>query len=286
MKIEPVGYRHWSGAYRCTAGAAELVVVSEIGPRILSLHWRGSPNLLYEDGTNFGVGDWRLYGGHRFTVAPESHETYAPDNTACLVKVGDRQLQLTAPLAANGMQRTLIISAAQDGDGFDIRQVLENHSQQSWHGALWAITCVPQPGVVAPCGDSDVRFWPGTNKSDWNCEPNYITSATCGIRGKIGWHNNPAWLASLQASATLVIHNPNPPTAMKCVDSGCNVEIFSCPEYLELETLGAEIVLAPGSHATHLQRWRLLEPGFTPRDWPTIAALAGCTSTFSIAHAA
>jgi len=37
-------------------------------------------------------------------------------------------------------------------------------------------------------------------------------------------------------------------------------------------------------HVTHRQRWRLLGPLFTPRDWLAIGAQAGCVSTASIAR--
>ena len=286
MNIQPIHYRHWSKAYRCTAGAAELIVITDIGPRILSLRWHGGTNLLYEDGAGFGVGEWRLYGGHRFTVAPEGGETYAPDNTACTVEMRADELRVAARSGANGTRRLLIISAASDGAGFDLRHVIENHGPQSWRGALWAITCVPPSRVVAPGAASEVRFWPGTNRREWNLAPGDVAPVSRGTRGKIGWHSEAAWLASLQPEATLVIHNPHPAAPSNCVDDGCNVEIFTCPDYLEIETLGGEVVLAPGGQASHLERWRLLEPGFGSQDWPAIAALAGCASRPPVVHAA
>jgi len=54
------------------SGDAELIVGISAGPRILSLHFAGGENLLFQDTTNFKVGDWCLYGGHRFTIAPEN----------------------------------------------------------------------------------------------------------------------------------------------------------------------------------------------------------------------
>jgi hypothetical protein len=279
MQITPTHYREWRQASRCTLGAVELVVVSEIGPRILSLRWRGGPNLLYEDTSGFGVGDWRLYGGHRFTVAPEGDESYAADNRPCLVEPGAQELRISSPIGAAGTRRSLIITSAVDGEGFDLCHELKNEGQRPWSGALWAVTCVPQAGVVAPRATANIRFWPGTNPGDWNLAPDHVPSVPRFIRGKIGWHSDPAWLASLQAEATLVIHNPEPPLANQCVDGGCNVEIFTCPEYVELETLGGQMILPPGGRALHRQRWRLLEPGFAPKDWAVIARQAGCAAT-------
>ena len=45
------------------------------------------------------------------------------------------------------------------------------------------------------------------------------------------------WLASLQHDSTFVIHCPDAPPAHECVDEGCNLEVFTCADYVELETL-------------------------------------------------
>jgi hypothetical protein len=63
------------------------------------------------------------------------------------------------------------------------------------------------------------------------------------------------------------------------VDEGCNVEVFSCADYVELETLSGMLTLAPGGQVTHRQHWRLLAHKFTPQDWLAIGVQAGCVST-------
>ena len=277
MRIEPITYRHWSEAYRCSTSTAELIVVTQIGPRILCLRWHESPNLLYEDFTGFGLDDWRLYGGHRFTVAPEGRESYAADNSPCVVEAGPDELCMLAPVRADGTQRILTITAATDGDGFDLRHVFKNLSALPWRGAPWTVTCVPHAGLAGPCDRTHVRFWPGTTPADWSLDADCIRAAPRKARGKIGWHSGEAWLASLQPEATLVIHNPEPPRSADCVDDGCNLEIFACPSYLELETLGGHAVLPPGGSAELRQRWRFLAPGLQPADWALIARRAGCS---------
>jgi hypothetical protein len=261
VKIERITYRHWSTAYRCTSGDAELVIVTEIGPRILSFRSKNGHNLLYEDDTGFQVGDWHLYGGHRFTVAPESALSYVPDNAPCTVESKPDHLRIMANKSANGTERTLVIEPAEDG--FDLVHILMNHGPHSWNGAIWAITCIPSGTSIAPRPQSRVRFWPGTRKLDWTFSPRHITSVANGKRGKLGWHSESSWLASIQAHGTLVIHDPNPPTASQCIDNGCNLEIFTCSHYSELETLSGEITLHPGDETSHQQRWRLLPPHAT-----------------------
>lgn len=49
LRIEETQFLDWRRAYRLTLGRAEMVVVSDIGPRILSLSVDGGPNLLFVD---------------------------------------------------------------------------------------------------------------------------------------------------------------------------------------------------------------------------------------------
>jgi hypothetical protein len=132
MKIERVEYRGWLEAYRCAVGPAELVVVTSIGPRILSLRLNGGKNLLYEDETGFGVGGWRLYGGHRFVTAPESARSYTPDNTPCDAQVSNGRLLITQPLDMDGLQKTLTIGPGLPGPGFEIVHGITNWNRQVW----------------------------------------------------------------------------------------------------------------------------------------------------------
>jgi hypothetical protein len=279
MNSERVRWKDWE-AVRCVAGACEMVVGISAGPRILSLRRGTGPNLLYHDTTDFRVGDWRLYGGHRFTVAPEGEETYEPDNAPCLVETRGQELRVAAPPGKNGTRRMLVIRGATNGAGFDLRHVLENHGERSWRGALWGITCVPHAGsVVAPLPHPRLRFWPGAEREPWQLAPGHIALTPNGVRSKAGWHSDAGWLASLQDDATFVIHCPDAPPHDECVDEGCNLEVFSCADYVELETLSGMLTLAPGGRATHRQHWRLLAPKFTSQDWLAIGVQAGCVST-------
>jgi len=279
MKIERVRWKDWD-AVRCIASECEMVVGVSAGLRILSLRRGDSPNLLYHDTTDFRVGDWRLHGGHRFTVAPEGGESYEPDNAPCVVETHEQELRVAAHPGKNGNRRVLVISAATDGAGFDLRHVLENHGERPWRGALWAITCVPHAGsVVAPLTQPRLRFWPGAEREHWQLATGHVAMTPNGARTKAGWHSDAGWLASLQRDATFVIHCPDAPPRDECVDGGCNLEVFSCADYVELETLSGIITLVPGERASHLQRWRLLASVFTPQDWPAIGVQAGCVST-------
>jgi len=105
MKTEGVHWKDWD-AVRCVARECEMVVGVSAGQRILSLRRGAGPDLLYQDTTDFRVGDWRLYGGHRFTVAPEGEGTYAPDNAPGIVETREQErahLDTTTKLAVDSL---------------------------------------------------------------------------------------------------------------------------------------------------------------------------------------
>src|SRR5271168_771792 len=100
VTIEKVPYQGWPNCYRVTNGEVELIVTSDIGPRIMRFGFVGGKNLFkeYEDqlgGT--GEAEWKLRGGHRIWSAPEdAKRTYALDNSAARIEVAGDQLIATS----------------------------------------------------------------------------------------------------------------------------------------------------------------------------------------------
>ncbi len=250
----------WNGwnAVQCTAGQYELIAGVSAGPRILSVSHVGDSNLLYEDDTDFRVGEWRIYGGHRFTTAPESDASYYPDNEPCEVQVIDSTLRVSAMQKPDGARLSMVISNTSGEEGFDIQHILENNGKEEWSGALWAITCVPRSAkLLASCTTDNIHYWPGADPSQWQRVNEQITVKPGDFRGKAGWHSEHPLLTAVQQHGTLVISSPGLSIPEACVDNGCNTEVFVCKDFMELETLSERIWVAPGESACHLQRWRL-----------------------------
>jgi hypothetical protein len=274
--MERTQWYEWD-AVRCVAGELELVIGVSAGPRIISLRRGDGPNLLYRDHTDFRVGDWRIYGGHRLTVAPEGNGSYLADNEPCLVEQAANRLSVTASPAADNLRRTLIISANEAG--FDVCHEIENQGADTWTGAAWAITCVPHAGgVVAPLGSRTIRRWPGGSETPWHIGPRFVHLQPDASRGKIGWYRDKPWVASLQAGGTLVIHAPDAASADRCADNGCNIELFTCADFAELETLGELVTLQPGQKTQHRQVWRVLPGGLRAEQCAEIGSMAKLAS--------
>jgi hypothetical protein len=246
-------------AVKIVSGDCEMIIGISAGPRIISLTYCGGKNLLYEDDTNFGVGDWKLYGGHRFTIAPEDEKSYYPDNDACEVVADDLKVVVSAPVRADKLRLSIAISKAVNDTGFNLNHVLENCGAEDWTGALWAITCIPRSAeILASCDTADIHFWSGTDPSNWTCIKGYMRVKPGDFRGKAGWHHQKGKLMARQPDdGSLVIYNPEETASNDCVDEGCNLEVFVCREWVELETLSKRVTVSPGASASHLQHWLL-----------------------------
>jgi hypothetical protein len=277
MKIERVSWRNWPEAYRCSTGPMELVVVTSMGPRILALRYGGGPNLLYEDTTRFKVGAWLLCGGHRFTTAPESDGSYLPDNRACRTSVEPNQITIVQDFE-DGLLRQLQISDDLGGTAFTLRHVLRNCGPRPWHGAAWSITCVPPLGAaVVPGVKTDPRFWAppgedyaGASDSQWQRVDGCFVIEPRGRKGKVGLSAEPGWLAWLLSDFTLVVRGDARDSNARYPDGGSNIEVYTCADYLELETLGPLTTLLPGEELAHMEKWAVLPRPFSPLAWREI----------------
>lgn len=269
MRIEPIEFQGWPEAYRCTVPGVELVVVTSVGPRILSLGVPGGPNLLYIDDTGFGVGAWRMYGGHRFSTAPESGFSYVPDDQPCRTVVDVDRVAVTQERMPNGLRKILTIEPAVKEAGFTLVHTLLNEGDIPWSGAIWAITCVPAMGTVSipqhPNGESSTprcHFWssPGfydanPNSPQWRSLPDRFSVHPIGETAKVGLHAIEGRIDFEHPAAGLTLLQSEVPEPAECPHHGCNLEVFTAEKYVELEMLGGIRELAPGESMELTQRW-------------------------------
>ena len=68
LTMEKVSYAGWPNCIKLSNGQIELIVTTDVGPRIMRFGFVGGQNLLneYKDQVGKTGGDeWRIYGGHR-----------------------------------------------------------------------------------------------------------------------------------------------------------------------------------------------------------------------------
>ena len=96
VKVEKLDYRGWPNCYRISNGTVDLIVTTDVGPRVIRYGFVGGQNMFKEFDAQMGRGGedtWQGRGGHRIWMAPEDRvETYALDNSPIAAKeIPDRR---------------------------------------------------------------------------------------------------------------------------------------------------------------------------------------------------
>src|SRR5438093_4647174 len=103
VKMEKVAYFNQPNCYKLSNGTVELIVTTDIGPRIIRYGFVGEDNIfgeIPEMKVPTELGDWRPWGGHRLWTAPEAMpRSYSPDNTPIKFKIeGKDTIRLIQPV--------------------------------------------------------------------------------------------------------------------------------------------------------------------------------------------
>jgi hypothetical protein len=296
MTIERIRYHGWENCWRLSNGEAELIVLADVGPRVIWYGLRGGENQLHEvepDAGKTGGSDFRLYGGHRLWAAPEIERTYFPDNVAVKVEHVGSALRLTAPVEATRpgtrLQKEMEIELDASGSGVRLTHRITNHDRQPVELAVWAPTMMragghailPLPARhemdtdhVLPVGVFGV--WSYTDFADprWRLGTEFVRLAQSEnpagrFREQMGGIFNSAGWGAHCRHGNLFVKRAAVIGGAKYPDGGCNSELFTCPEFLEVETLGPLVSLKPGETTEHVERWRLFAnvPDGESEDW-------------------
>ena len=289
LQIERTEFLGWRDAYRLRLGEVAMVIVTEVGPRILSLSVAGGPNLLFVDRETVGQGQgdaaWHIYGGHRVWVAPETEDTYAPDNERCEVEVSEEGLTAIAPAAPRtGLQKRLTVTANEGR--LVVEQGVCNLGGALYPGAVWSLTCVEPNGVIAfPWGREgswDLKKivywgrWMGHSTDvasrQWQPGADLFQVVPTGEEGKVGTGSPEGWVALCREDATFVKSYRRVPGA-RYADEGCSLQVYTCDRFIEMETLGPLTIFYPGEEVVHREVWTVTPQVIDPADGAALRGL-------------
>lgn len=282
--IEKISWRGWNNVYRIWNGTVQVLVLADVGPRIIWYGFDEGENILHEvvpDAGLHGGNEFRLYGGHRLWVSPEVERTYFPDNRPVAVEHHGKLARFTAPIEdsspGTNLQKELEIELEETGSSVHLQHRVINHDTRPTELAPWAPTMMraggrailPLPPRIPmdknhylPVGP--LTLWSFTDLADprWRFGTEYIqliqrTDSNFRYQEQMTGIFNPAgWGAYFCNNLLFVKHAPVSPAA-KYPDFGCNFEMFTNRDFLELETLGPKVVLPSGEHVTHTETWQL-----------------------------
>jgi len=286
MTIEKVNYRGWPNCCRLANGTVELILTTDVGPRVIRFGFIGADNVFQEFPDQVGQtgGDqWRIFGGHRLWHAPEiAPRSYQPDNEPVqLEQYGDfiRVIQPVEKLT--GIQKEVDIRLAPDRPAVQVTHRLRNRGAWPMELAPWALsvmapggTCVfPIPPRGSHAGNllptNVLTLWAYTDLSDprWTFGRQYVLlrqDPQANGPQKIGAAVPDGWAGYVRDGVFFLKQFPHQAGATY-PDFGCSFETFTNADMIEVESLGPLARLEVGATVEHVEHWFLFRDVPTPQ---------------------
>jgi hypothetical protein len=285
-RADEVEYQGWKKAFRIRNDTVQLIVLTEVGPRILFFGFREEHNEFHEvpeHSGKSGDGVFRVYGGHRLWVSPEVERTYYPDNVPVSIRRNKDAFIFTAPPESahpgTNLQKEVEVKLAGTGTHVSVIHRISNLGKEATEMAPWALSVMAGSGKAilplpprAPVAadrllpEGVLALWCYTDLADprWKIGTKYVQlhqqqnpafkfkEQMTGIYNPFGW-------GAYFRQGHLFVKRAAVHKRAKYPDFGCNFETYTDPYSLELETLGPLQNLEPGQTAEHTEEWWLFK---------------------------
>ena len=275
---ERVNYGGWPNCVRLSNDKMELIVTTDVGPRVIRTGFIGGQNLFKEAPEDMGKtgGDtWRGYGGHRLWHAPEAMpRTYFPDNGPVKYSWNGKTLKLVQAVeTTTGMAKEIEITLAPAENKVTLVHRITNKGLWDVELSPWCLTVMapggraifpqepfrPHPDYLLPA--RPVVLWHYTDMKDprWIWGTQYIQlrqDPGRAIKQKVGLLNKQGWTAYYLKGDLFIKRFGFDPQG-QYPDYGCNNEAFTNADMLEVETLGPLAKVAPEGSVEHTETWIL-----------------------------
>jgi hypothetical protein len=277
VSIVKQDFKGWPNSWWVSNGTIELVVIGDIGPRIMRFGFAGGQNFFKEFAGQLGASGeskWMARGGHRLWIAPEDRVmSYAPDNASVDVAVAGDAITATGPVEAlTGLEKQISVKMDADRAEVEVTHRIRNAGVKPYALAPWALTMFAQggraihgfpargthPEILAPT--NPLIMWAFTHLDDprWRLSRKYLQlrqDPNNRNPQKLGAYNRHTWGAYWLNSELFIKRYEAIAEPAAYPDYGCTFETFTNAEILELETLGPLTTLAPGDWVSHVERW-------------------------------
>ena len=181
VQYKEISYLNYGMALSIQNENMELIVTTDVGPRILFFGEAGGKNLLFNDiqrenrnnspllQSVFGDGTiYYFYGGHRVWASPEHDpNSMCPDNEPAEVIFGEQSVMVRAkPQPVTGFQLSMEIAPVEGG--FKITSGVKNLSEETKTVAAWGITQLAPGGhMIIPQVTDNTGLLPNRTISVW-----------------------------------------------------------------------------------------------------------------------
>jgi hypothetical protein len=277
--VEKIDYAGWPNCYRLSNAEVELIVTTDVGPRVIRYGFAQGQNLFKEFREQLGKSgesDWRPRGGHRLWAGPEAVPmSYALDNGPLHAEAGDGTIKLTQPVEPEtGFQKTMVVRLAGSGSAVEVEHRIRNTNGSAKRICSWGLTMMAPGGTAVaafpPRGThpqmlqptNPLVMWGYSNFSDprWKLTEKYLVlrqDPKAATPVKAGLWNRDTWQAYLLGTDLFMKSMTAAQEPEAYPDMGCSLETFTNADFLEMETLSPLETLAPGESIVHTEHWSL-----------------------------
>ncbi len=279
--MEKIHYQNLPNCIRLTNDEIEVVVTTDVGPRILRYAFLKGENILgehFDAKVETMLGEFKPYGGHRLWIAPENMpNSYAPDNSQVEYFFDEREnsIRLTQAIEpVTKTQKQITVALDEKGSGVSINHEITNCGSETIEVAAWALTVMRRGGEAlipnepfAPYGAEtllpvrNLTVWSYTDLSDsrWRFCKDFIrlkVDAEKSKPQKIGVLNKQGWakyrIGNLEFTKRFdFVENAVYP------DMNSNTELYTAGDFIEIESLSPLQKIKPNESVRHMERWRL-----------------------------
>ncbi len=283
VKVEKISYKGFNDCIRLSNDTVDLIVTTQVGPRILRYGFINADNEFCNVESQMGVtgGDqWNIFGGHRLWHSPEARpRSYVPDNTPIDYKISENSVHLSQPVEPwVNIKKDITVKLDDTGSKVTVSHTLKNKGAWDIELSLWALTVVAPGGleIVPQCmNETDllpnrmISLWPYSKmndhrifwgekyimlKQDPNMEPPF----------KFGISNDQGWAAYVNNNRLFVKCFDPVPGATYPDFSASSYETYTTDYMLEMESLSPLTVLKPEGTLVHEERWYLYNNIISP----------------------
>jgi len=285
VKVEKTAYGGWKNCYRIYNEKADLIVTSDVGPRIIRFGFIGGPNEFCEIPDHMGKtggNEWRNYGGHRLWHSPEEMpRCYFPDNFPVDVEIIPNGVRVSQPVETTTLiKKDMEVTLDDDSAVVTVKHQLTNKGMWDVELAAWALSVMAPLGLeIVPQEQLDthllpnrmISLWPYSDMNDarvqWGKKYIYLKQDMKAVKPfKFGISDTNGWAAYLN-HGNMFVKRFSPEEECLYPDYSASMyETYTCDFMTEMETLSPLNVLGPNESLLHVEEWNLFKDVKVPKD--------------------
>lgn len=288
VNLQSCEFMGWKNCLRLDNGAVELIITTDVGPRIIHFGFVGGRNELcvWEEQAGLtGSDEWRCYGGSRLWHGPEvGARCYEPDNHPVDYEATQDGVILRQRVEENSRIRKETRVALGEGAKVALDYRLTNEGPWDARLCAWVLTLMRAGGTLVVPLEKPVRgiapnsvlpsgawaIWPYSTLADRRLSilEDYLLlrqDPSISDLFKLGLPVPEGWAAYVNDGHMFVKSFAHDPRAAY-PDFNSSFEVFCCERFMEVETLSPMATLESGQTLHHREVWHLFDGIGTPSD--------------------